>query len=70
MANRLFKDMNLDELFVERQMWHERSASSTDQLEVMAAREFRDACDAWIRRQSRSPQRDLARALQLETVDA
>ena len=48
MVSRLFKDMNLDELCVERQKCDELVRRATNWVELICAQQRRDACDSWL----------------------
>jgi hypothetical protein len=48
MVSRLFKDMNLDELWVERQKCDEQVRRATNWVDMMCAQQRRDACDSWL----------------------
>jgi hypothetical protein len=48
---RLFKDMSIDELRVERQRWQDKIHQAERAGRPTAAfAQMRDACDAWIKR--------------------
>jgi hypothetical protein len=50
MVCRLYKDMNLDELWVERQKCAEQLGRATNWVDMICAQQRLDACDLWLER--------------------